>query len=51
MEKSKQKRNLGIIETVIMRFISTILFSSLFVLMDDKQRFVSIQTLNKFSDF
>lgn len=51
MEKSKQKRNLGIIETVIMRFISTILFSSLFVLMDDKQRFVSIQTLNKFSDY
>lgn len=50
MEESKQKKNLSITETIIMRFIAAILFSSLFVLMDDKQRFLSIQTLNKFSD-
>ncbi len=51
MDKSKQRRNLSITETIIMRFIAAILFSSLFVLMEDKQRFVSIQTLNNFSDY
>lgn len=51
MDKSKQRRNLSITETIIMRFIAAILFSSLFVLMEDKQRFISIQTLNNFSDY
>lgn len=51
MRESTQKRNLSVTEIIIMRFIAAILFSSLFVLMDDKQRFVSIQTLNKFSDY
>lgn len=51
MEESREKKNLNITEQIIMRFISTILFSSLFVLMDDKQRFLSIDTLNQFSDY
>jgi len=51
MEESKQKKNLSIAEQVIMRLISAALLSSLFILLDDKQRFVSIQTLNEFSDY
>lgn len=51
MEESKLKKNLSVTECIIMRFISTILFCSLFVLMDNKQRFISIQTLNEFSDY
>lgn len=48
---SGRDNNLNVTECMIMRFISTVLFSGLFVLLEDKQRFTSIASLNQFSNY